>query len=204
MVELYHEVYGLIMLFLLLMCGLISIPLYFNLYLNSLHIKGPDWDYEMSVCGTSMYPILNTGDSIYVYTVDDPSSIEAALGVGNIIAFGRPDGGKVAPTIITHRAINKTTRNGLVYFQTKGDSNDEPDYWDDPRGENYSWNGMVSQRLLYGEVVGVRKTYALQEPVVVMAAIMISIIVADFVGYKRFMEKEKTPEWTTTDGKQSC
>jgi signal peptidase I len=194
MIQLYHDVYGVIILFILLICGLISVPLYINQYVNSLHIRGPSWDYEMITYGLSMYPVINDGDHIYVYAIDDPSSIEAAPGIGNIISFGRPDS-EVSPPIVAHRAISKTTRNGQVYFQTKGDNNTAPDYWNDERGENYTWNGMISQRLLYGIVVGVRKTGEIQEPVLAMAAIIVSIIVVDFVGYKKFLEKDQDLEW---------
>lgn|GEM_PF-3506956 len=194
MIQLYRDVYGVIILFILLICCLVSIPLYFNQYVNSLHIRGPSWDYEMITYGLSMYPVINDGDHIYVYAVDDPSSIEAAPRVGNIIAFGRPDN-EVSPHVVAHRAIGKTTRNGQVYFQTKGDNNTEADYWNDERGENYTWNGMISQRLLCGIVVGVRKTSEIQEPALVMAAIIVGIIVVDFVGYKKLLEKEQDLEW---------
>lgn len=189
MVRLYHEIYGEIILLILLGWGLVSIPLYFNLQLTSLHIKGPDWDYEMCVYGMSMHPTLEDGDFICINIIN-PFLVKATPDSGDIIAFHRPDGITLSPTVVVHRAINKTTRSGQVYFQTKGDRNNTPDYWNDSRGEEYAWNGMISQKLLIGEVVGVRKTYVLEHPVMVMATIMVGIIVIDFVGYISLTRKK--------------
>lgn len=191
MTRLYFEIYGKIILLILLGWGLISIPLYLNLLGVSLHIIGPDWDYELCVYGTSMQPTFEDGDFLVCANIIDPLLIKATLDNGDIIAFYRPHGTiSISPNVVVHRAINKTIRNELVYFQTKGDRNSNPDYWNDTRGEEYTFNGMISQKLLIGKVVGVRKTYALSNSVIVMGAILASITITDFVGYVSLTRKK--------------
>ena len=59
--------------------------------------------------------------------------------------------------------IAKEERDGITYFRTKGDGQgvhkwpeilnvSECDTWYDYR-ENYTWNGMISEKLLVGKVV---------------------------------------------------
>lgn len=191
MVQLYRELYGEILLLILLGWALISIPLFFNLHSVSLDIIGSDWDNEVAVYGTSMTPSLEDGEFVCVNTVD-PSLVEASQEGGDIIAFYRPQQPlPVSPQIIVHRAINKTFREDLYFFSTKGDNNDRADFWNDTRGEEYSWNGMISQNLLIGRVVGVRKTYALEWPVTVMGATLAVVIVVDLVGYFGFTRRKQ-------------
>lgn len=190
MTRLYYEIHGEIILLILLGGLLISIPLYLNLLCVSLHIIGPDWDSEMWVYGISMQPTLEDGDLVCANIID-PLLIKANSRNGDIIVFDRPHGTiSLSPTVVVHRAINKTVRNELVYFQTKGDRNSNPDYWNDIRGEEYTLNGMISQKLLIGKVVGVRKTYALSYSVIVMVAILTSITITDFVGYVSLTRKK--------------
>jgi signal peptidase I len=190
MARLYYEIHGEIILLILLGGLLISIPLYLNILGISLHVIGPDWDNELWVYGISMQPTLEDGDSVCTDIID-PSLIEANSRNGDIIVFDRPHGTiAISPTVVVHRAINKTVRNELVYFQTKGDRNSAPDYWNDARGEEYTLNGMISQKLLIGKVVGVRKTHALNYSVIVMAVILTSITIIDFVGYVSLTKKK--------------
>lgn len=157
--------------------SLIFIPLYINSFVTSLHIVGPDWDFEIFIIGESMRPTLSYGDFVCVRKID-VSLIKTGLN-GDIIAFERPQPSISNPVIIVHRAINKTVRNDIIYFQTKGDNNNSPDNWSDYRGENYTWNGMVSELLLIGKVVGVRKEYAVVFPVITMTSIVLSLAIVD-------------------------
>lgn len=102
---------------------------------------------------------LHVGDLIIVQGVN-PKDIKAtAYPDGDIIVFHRPRLRAEDPDeLIVHRAIANVTRedNGLIYFRTRGDGSPSPsgDQWSgDYRGENYSWSGMVSEKLLVGKVV---------------------------------------------------
>jgi signal peptidase len=106
-------------------------------------------DYPLLVvASTSMLPTLDVSDIIIVQGIN-PSEIKAApqLG-GDIIVFYEPYDWN---TRIVHRAINEKFENGTWYFQTKGDNNFSPDSWSGPG----TLDGMISQDLLVGKVIGV-------------------------------------------------
>ena len=104
----------------------------------------------------SMEPTVNIGDVVVVKNTTDVSQINVGA-YGDIIVFYQP---KVTENstdvVIVHRAINRVIHNGLTYFRTKGDSNTTSDFWpSDYRGEEYSWHGMISERLLIGKVIDI-------------------------------------------------
>jgi signal peptidase I len=96
---------------------------------------------------------LHTGDLIIVQG-PDPNQLKTGLKPeGDIIIFHKPQSSQAQPDeLIVHRAIEKTTHNGLTYFRTWGDGNGSPDSWVDYRGENYTWDGKISEKLLVGKV----------------------------------------------------
>jgi len=101
---------------------------------------------------------LHTGDLIIVQGVDPKSVWTAWEPEGDIIIFHKPVPREDYPDeLIVHRAIENITReNGLTYFRTRGDGSGSRsgDYWSgDYRGENYTFNGMISEKLLVGRVV---------------------------------------------------
>jgi signal peptidase I len=181
MVKVYRETSVETLILILVGGGLVFIPLYFNMYTVSLNVLGVDSDLEASVVGTSMVPTLKVGDLLYVKQTN-VSLIKAAPSSGDIIVFHRPNWQNLQyPMVVSHRAINKTLRNGMTYFETKGDNCDNPDQWVDSRGENYTWNGMISELLLIGRVVGVTKNYATVFPVGVMALFLAGTVMADAI-----------------------
>jgi signal peptidase I len=105
------------------------------------------------VASQSMLPTLDVSDIIIVQGTN-PSEIKAAPELqGDIIVFYQPYNWDVR---IVHRAINMTLHDGFWYFQTQGDNrltNPGPDTWTGPEGT--AWNGMISEKLLVGKVVGV-------------------------------------------------
>ena len=110
----------------------------------------------LTIASKSMQPTLDVGMFITIKTDVLASSINAATYPnGDIIVFYKPkSGSQDSDQYVAHRAVANLTRdNGLVYFRTKGDSNIAEDSWPDYRGENYSWNGMISEKLLIGKVV---------------------------------------------------
>lgn len=203
MVQIYREILVETVILVLLGGSLVFFPLYFNMYTVSLHLIGPKWDFEVSVLGTSMYPALISGDFICVDEVN-ASLVKASPSSGDIVVFQRPNASILqSPPIVTHRAIDKAVRNGITYFQTKGDNNDSPDQWSDNRGENYTWNGMFSELLLMGKVVGVRKDSATVFPMAVMAILLVSVIVTDIVVSAWSMHRNTDSKATASGGRQS-
>jgi len=192
MTDVYRETFAEALILVLLSGGLIFVPLYLNSYSISHHMLGV-WGFEAAVYGMSMQPALQDGYFVVV-NVTDPSMIDASVDSGDIIIFDRPNSpSHLYPTLIVHRAINKTVIDGLVYFRTKGDSNSSPDAWEDTRGQEYVSDGMISERLLRGKVVGVRKPYAVERPVEVMAGLLGASIVVGLTGHKFLTRKESKP-----------
>jgi signal peptidase len=103
----------------------------------------------LAVASGSMRPTLNIGDLIIVQGFSNFNDINAVPAPeGTIVVFHKPSD---PDDLIVHRAISKVDNNGTWYFQTKGDNNPTPDYWNGD-GTN---SGRVSQDLLVGGVVGV-------------------------------------------------
>jgi signal peptidase I len=105
---------------------------------------------RFTIVSSSMAPTLEGGDIVLVRKTTDPFQIKAApYPDGDIIVFHKPDS---LPTLILHRAIEKTEVNGTVYFRTKGDGTPGADYF---AGDN-TWNGMISEKLVVGKVIAVK------------------------------------------------
>lgn len=114
--------------------------------------------YRMNCDGWS-HPFsqtLHIGDLIIIQGID-PKEIKAApYPDGDIIVFQQTKPSASSPDeLIVHRAIHSETNpnNGMVYFKTQGDANSGSDHHNDYRGENYSWNSMISEKLLVGKVI---------------------------------------------------
>jgi len=100
------------------------------------------------VASQSMLPTLDVSDIIIVKGTNALEIKAAPELEGDIIVFYQPYNWD---TRIVHRAINSSLHDGVWYFRTKGDNNFSPDSWS---GQG-TWNGMISQDLLVGKVVGV-------------------------------------------------
>jgi signal peptidase len=101
-------------------------------------------------------PTLHTGDLIVVQGVNPKEIKTSPYPYGDVIVFQQTKAWENSPDdLIVHRAIESEVNpnNGMIYFETKGDANSGPDHHDDYRGENYSWNGMVSEKLVVGKVI---------------------------------------------------
>ena len=93
-----------------------------------LIIKSFTSDEVPSVAGTlplivltdSMYPVIESGDLIICHTAE-AEEIE----VGDVIAFFDPAGN--GSTIVSHRVIEVTEKNGQIAWRTKGDNNNTED-----------------------------------------------------------------------------
>ena len=68
----------------------------------------------------SMYPVIESGDLIICHT-EDPEDIQ----VGDMIAFFDPAGN--GSSIVTHRVMEVTEKDGQIAWRTKGDNNNTED-----------------------------------------------------------------------------
>lgn len=102
---------------------------------------------------------LHVGDLIIVQGVN-PKDIKTNYSTGDIIVFHEPRSSEqVHDKLIVHRAIANVTRevNGqnVTYFVTRGDGSptQSGDYWQLDYRKDYSWNGMISEKLVVGKVL---------------------------------------------------
>jgi signal peptidase len=95
--------------------------------------------YIAVVSGSSMEPILSTGDVVFISPVRSPSEI----GLGDVIVY-KSQGGRY----IIHRVINIISIGGKTYFITKGDNNPIPDTF------GYGYPGVPFENIV-GKVVSI-------------------------------------------------
>lgn len=122
---------------------------------------------EFPLCGVasgSMIPTLQVGDLIIVQGVPNANNIKAApkdaSESGDIIVFYDPAKPYKDPNdLIVHRAINKTSKDGKLYFKTQGDANSGPDSREVP--EDYVVGKVVFFRIpLVGFITFLMRTPA--------------------------------------------
>ena len=76
--------------------------------------------YQLVVIATgSMQPYVYRGDTVLVKKIDDNQ--KKNLNIGEILVYYRED------RIICHRIYNKVESGGYIFYQTKGDNNNDPD-----------------------------------------------------------------------------
>ena len=93
-----------------------------------LIIKSFTSDEVPNVAGTlplivltdSMYPVIESGDLIICHTAEPEEVV-----VGDVIAFFDPAGN--GSSIVTHRVIEVTEKDGKIAWRTKGDNNNTED-----------------------------------------------------------------------------
>jgi len=76
-----------------------------------------NWEFDAVLSG-SMEPVLGVGGLVIIKPVDAQH-----VNAGDVISFKIPD----IETPICHRVIDITKVDGRLFFQTKGDANEEPD-----------------------------------------------------------------------------
>jgi len=95
--------------------------------------------YVAVVSGTSMEPILSTGDVVFILPVKSPSEIS----LGDVIVYKSQSG-----RYIIHRVINMVSAGDKAYFVTKGDNNPIPDTF------GYGYPGVPFENVV-GKVVSI-------------------------------------------------
>ena len=106
---------------------------------------------------------LHIGDLIIVQGVN-AKNVSSAYPNSDILVFHSPQADSTQnDALIITRVIAKEERNGIIYFRTKSDGVgshlwpempvvSKCDRWYDYR-ENYTWNYMISEKLLVGKVI---------------------------------------------------
>jgi signal peptidase I len=142
-----------------------------NLTLNiSEDLLKKGFNVRVITHGSSMFPLLRTGDRITIMPEKSPA-------VGDIIVFRREN------SMVCHRLVKTFDRDGIKYYQTRGDAFfglDEP---------------MEVERIL-GKVVGIdrghsstiRRLFLLFHPVL-MGVRLNGTIVTVLAGIKRIFSK---------------
>ena len=114
----------------------INIPLIIILFIIIVLISGI-FKYQIMAIGSgSMYPVYTRGDAVIFEKIDDSSS----LNINDIIVY------KYGEKYITHRLISVESKNGELYFQTKGDNNQ---YQDDFQVKATDVIGVVKCKIKY-------------------------------------------------------
>jgi len=112
----------------------------------------------------SMAPTIDIDDVIVIKNTTDASEINVGTYGDIIVSYKPKTTANSSDSLIVHRAINKVTHNEVTYFRTKGDANTTSDLWPpDYRGEEYSWQGMISEKLLIGKVIDTIPSNVLSE-----------------------------------------
>ena len=130
--------------------GSMSLPLNF--------ITGPSYSWNEFLL-TLMHPFdrtLDTGDIIIIQRVN-PKDLNTNYPNSDIIVYQKPD--DLSATPIVHRIVAVDNINGTLYFQTKGDGNNQkwptvppPSMYDS--NSIYNGNGKgVPQNLVEGKVI---------------------------------------------------
>ncbi|GGM67170.1 signal peptidase [Halarchaeum rubridurum] len=76
-----------------------------------------------TVLSSSMSPAIEAGDVVVVDGVD-PADVEER----DVVTFHPPEGHQLASVErVTHRVVDVVERDGTLYFETKGDANEQAD-----------------------------------------------------------------------------
>jgi hypothetical protein len=143
-------------------------------------------------------PTLHAGDLIIIQGVN-AKDVRFAYPNSDILVFHVPKSDPYQDDrLIVARVVTEEERNGIVYFRTKGDGVGDPkwpempsisecDRWDDYR-ENYTWNYMISEKLLVGKVVFRIPWFGyialfVQNPSGILVTVLVIVIIVAIVGF---------------------
>jgi hypothetical protein len=165
-----RKLLNVLVFFAMVAIGFLGFWFAFKVILNTEYPVLPVSSSNMCVakvnCNGFVHPFehtLHVGDLVIVQGVNS-STVRVAYPNSDILVFHFPKSGSYdSDGLVITRAVAKEERNGIIYFRTKGDgvgihvwpemsSVSECDWWYD-FGENYTWNGMISEKLVVGKVV---------------------------------------------------
>jgi signal peptidase I len=161
---------------------------------------------------------LHIGDLIIVQGISAKDVKTGFDPNGDIIVFHRPKSVSSDPDeLIVHRAIANVTKNGLIYFRTRGDGSQSSsgdqwnrDYRDGNTYENYTLDGMVSEKMLVGRVVmrvpwlgHIALFMRNSSGIYIILALLIILIIVEFaLPMLRKKTPEKEPEVSTEETRE--
>ena len=113
-----------------------SFDLFYILIIIILLVSGV-LKYKMIAIGSnSMLPTYERGDAVIYEKIENTNNLK----IGEIVAFRKGD------IVITHRIADIINSNGRLTFKTKGDNNNNVDYFDVPSSDIL---GKVEYRIQY-------------------------------------------------------
>ena len=115
----FLTVLGTVLCVILIPILLINCTLIFKSY-TSDEVPSVGGYLPLIVLTDSMYPLIESGDLIICHTAEAEDIVE-----GDVIAFFDPAGN--GSSIVTHRVLEVTEKNGELAWRTKGDNNNTED-----------------------------------------------------------------------------
>ena len=113
-------VIGTILCVILLPILIINLTLIAKSYINEEEVPSIGGVFPMIVLTDSMYPVIESGDLIICHTLEAED-----VKVGDVITFYDPMGN--GTSVVTHRVLEISEKDGRPQFVTKGDNNNVED-----------------------------------------------------------------------------
>lgn len=116
----FLTILGTVLCVILLPILIINLTLIAKSYINEDEVPSVGGVFPMIVLTDSMYPVIESGDLILCHTLEAEE-----VKVGDVITFYDPMGN--GTSVVTHRVLEISEKDGRPQFVTKGDNNNVED-----------------------------------------------------------------------------
>ena len=116
----FLTILGTVLCVILLPIMIINLTLIAKSYINEDEVPSVGGVFPMIVLTDSMYPVIESGDLILCHTLEAEE-----VKVGDVITFYDPMGN--GTSVVTHRVMEISEKDGRPQFVTKGDNNNVED-----------------------------------------------------------------------------
>ena len=116
----FLTILGTVLCVILLPILIINLTLIAKSYINEDEVPSVGGVFPMIVLTDSMYPVIESGDLILCHTLEAEE-----VKVGDVITFYDPMGN--GTSVVTHRVMDISEKDGRPQFVTKGDNNNVED-----------------------------------------------------------------------------
>ena len=116
----FLTILGTVLCVILLPILIINLTLIAKSYINEDEVPSVGGVFPMIVLTDSMYPVIESGDLILCHTLEAEE-----VKVGDVITFYDPMGN--GTSVVTHRVMEISEKDGRPQFVTKGDNNNVED-----------------------------------------------------------------------------
>ena len=116
----FLTILGTVLCVILLPILIINLTLIAKSYINEDEVPSVGGVFPMIVLTDSMYPVIESGDLILCHTLEAEE-----VKVGDVITFYDPMGN--GTSVVTHRVLEISEKDGRPQFITKGDNNNVED-----------------------------------------------------------------------------